>query len=285
MKIFFYIFSIFILLYGSEEHNSIDKENNNSINPIQLAKVNNHIITTEVLGKKSALFSDMSPKNKKVLVDRLIKDELLIQDILKKKNKKDFPNENIRAKEGLKLIEVDSLTKTLSLIDDNNISKIYNKNKSKYWHEDIIEASNILVDNKKQAIDIIKKLDSAKDINKSFSEMAKKYSTGKKANFGGYLGFFDKKIMIEPIRKAFDNLKVGSYTKEPIKTKFGYHILYLHSFKPKGYFSFDETKASIILDINRERMSKWAYKRVEELKKDANITYLYNSIDKEEKTK
>jgi hypothetical protein len=150
-----------------------------NIKIVKLAKVNEHIITNQVLGKKSKLFFTLNKKQKKSLIEKLINDELLIQYILKKKDEKVILNENLRASRGLHLIEIDSLIRTLSKIDDKNLSKIYNKNKAKYWHKELIEASNILVDTEKKAFAIIAKLNETSDINSTFKKLAKQYSLSK----------------------------------------------------------------------------------------------------------
>jgi len=274
MQKYFYIFVIFllILLYGSDKHSNKNKKVDN-IKIVKLAKVNKHIITNQVLGKKSKLFFTLNKKQKRSLIEKLINDELLIQYILKKKDEKIILDENLRVKRGLHLIEIDSLTRTLSKIDDKNLSKIYNKNKAKYWHKELIEASNILVDTEKKALTIIAKLNETSDINSTFKKLAKQYSLSKEAKFGGYLGLFEKRIMIKSFQNAIDQLKIGSYTKKPIKTKYGYHIIYLHAIKKEGYFSLEEVKQNIVLDINKKNMNKWAFLKLKEVKKDANITY------------
>ena len=75
---------------------------------------------------------------------------------------------------------------------------------------------------KKEAKNIIKKLDEGK----KFEDLAKKYSADKSnASNGGNLGFFDLNDMVEEFSNAVKELKVDEYTKEPVKTEFGYHII------------------------------------------------------------
>lgn len=75
---------------------------------------------------------------------------------------------------------------------------------------------------KKEAEDIIKKLKDGED----FSKLAKKYSddTGSKEN-GGDLGYFSIDEMDEDFIEAVKKLNNNEYTKEPVKTQFGYHII------------------------------------------------------------
>ena len=102
-----------------------------------------------------------------------------------------------------------------------------------------IEASHILItadysdnatdDEKKAAEDkaletakeVIKKLDAGED----FATLAKEYSKDGSAEDGGSLGRFGHGDMVAEFEEAAYKLEVGKYTAEPVKTKFGYHII------------------------------------------------------------
>ena len=111
-------------------------------------------------------------------------------------------------------------------ITDNEINNYY---KDEYAGS--ISAKHILIATnderneeqaKKEAEEIIKRLDKGED----FSEIAKEKSddTGSKDN-GGDLGYFGKGEMVQEFEDAAYNLKVNEYTKEPVKTTYGYHII------------------------------------------------------------
>ena len=76
---------------------------------------------------------------------------------------------------------------------------------------------------KKKAEEIIKKLDNGED----FAKLAKKYSDDKgTASKGGNLGFFNMDDDFEEnFVSAAAALKKGAYSKEPVKTKYGYEII------------------------------------------------------------
>lgn len=120
-------------------------------------------------------------------------------------------------------------------LSDNEIQK--------YYDENIIgdiKASHILitpeVDNdatdeekekaeekaERQAKKIIKKLNNGED----FAELAKEYSDDSAtAEDGGNLGFFNTDDMDENFMAAVKKLDIDEYTKEPVKTQYGYHII------------------------------------------------------------
>lgn len=121
--------------------------------------------------------------------------------------------------------------------------QITDKEIESYYDSDIvgdIEASHILItvdvkDNatdkektkaeekaKKTAEEVIEKLNKGED----FTELAKKYSRDdSNKDKGGALGKFNKGDMEETFENAAYALKVNEYTKEPIKTSYGYHII------------------------------------------------------------
>lgn len=75
---------------------------------------------------------------------------------------------------------------------------------------------------KTKAEELIKKLDEGAD----FATLAKENSddTGSAQN-GGDLGYFNKGEMVEEFENAAYALEVDKYTKEPVKTTYGYHII------------------------------------------------------------
>ena len=75
---------------------------------------------------------------------------------------------------------------------------------------------------KKEAEKIIKKLKDGED----FAKLAKEYSDDTStAKDGGNLGYFNTDDMDENFMDAVKKLNNNEYTKEPVKTQYGYHII------------------------------------------------------------
>lgn len=75
---------------------------------------------------------------------------------------------------------------------------------------------------KEKAEKIIKQLNDGK----KFEDLAKKNSKDEAtASNGGDLGYFDIDKMATEFADAVKKLEIGEYTKEPIKTEYGYHII------------------------------------------------------------
>ena len=103
------------------------------------------------------------------------------------------------------------------------------------------------------AKDIIKKLDAGED----FSELAKEYSDDTaSASNGGELDYFNRGEMDENFEEASVNLEVGKYTTSPVKSSYGYHIIYKVDQKEKD--SLENIKDEIIDTISEELISSTA---------------------------
>ncbi len=85
---------------------------------------------------------------------------------------------------------------------------------------DTIAAKHILVENKHEAEDILKKLEEGE----SFSEMAQKFSKCPSGKTGGDLGEFSKGRMVPSFEEAAFSLDVDQVSG-PVQTQFGYHLI------------------------------------------------------------
>jgi peptidyl-prolyl cis-trans isomerase C len=83
------------------------------------------------------------------------------------------------------------------------------------------KARHILVKTQGAAEDIIKQLDAGAN----FEELAKTESTGPAGANGGDLGWFSSNQMVKPFSDAVAGLKDGEYTKKPVQTEFGWHVI------------------------------------------------------------
>jgi peptidyl-prolyl cis-trans isomerase C len=102
-----------------------------------------------------------------------------------------------------------------------------------------IKARHILVKDEASAKKIIKSLESGGD----FMKLARENSIDKtSAAEGGDVGYFTDETMVPEFYGASEKLKSGEFTKSPVKSDFGYHIIKVddkHKAKPKP---FDQMK-------------------------------------------
>ncbi len=83
------------------------------------------------------------------------------------------------------------------------------------------KARHILVEAQGTAADLITQLDEGAD----FAELAKESSTGPSGPAGGDLGWFSPNQMVKPFSDAVAALEDGEYSKAPVQTEFGWHVI------------------------------------------------------------
>ncbi|WPL15390.1 putative parvulin-type peptidyl-prolyl cis-trans isomerase precursor [Thiorhodovibrio winogradskyi] len=114
------------------------------------------------------------------------------------------------------------------------------------------KARHILLDDEAKAKDIIKQLKKKKGNN--FQELAKENSLGPTAEKGGDLGWFNSRQMVEPFAKAVGEMKIGSFTTEPVQTEFGWHVILLEETREAEIPSFEEVKPQLEVALKRQQV-------------------------------
>ena len=85
------------------------------------------------------------------------------------------------------------------------------------------KARHILLETEDDAKNVISLLDGGQD----FSELAKEKSTGPSGPQGGELGWFGAGQMVKPFSDAAAAMEKGTYSKTPVQTQFGWHVIML----------------------------------------------------------
>jgi peptidyl-prolyl cis-trans isomerase C len=119
--------------------------------------------------------------------------------------------------------------------------------------EEEVHARHILVKTQAEAEKIIGELDKGAD----FAALAKKYSTDpSNAQSGGDLGYFTRDQMVPAFSAAAFALPVGSYTKKPVKTEFGWHVIKVEDRRKRPPPSFEEARPELEKQIASEVIDK-----------------------------
>jgi peptidyl-prolyl cis-trans isomerase C len=113
-----------------------------------------------------------------------------------------------------------------------------------------IHARHILVKTKEEALDIIKQLDGGADFEKLANEKTNDPS-GKTS--GGDLGWFGPGQMVPEFEKAAFALNVGEFTKEPVQTQFGWHVIQVVDKRVKQPPAFEQVKDQVKSLLLREK--------------------------------
>ncbi|WP_299479030.1 peptidylprolyl isomerase [uncultured Roseibium sp.] len=134
-------------------------------------------------------------------------------------------------------------------ITDDVLSSAYEEQFKDYEGPEEINARHILVNDKAEAESLIKELDGGAD----FVELAKEKSTGPSGPNGGDLGYFGRGQMVKPFEEAVFALEAGTYTKEPVETQFGWHVIKLEDKRQQEKPAFESVAGELRQQLMREQ--------------------------------
>lgn len=120
-----------------------------------------------------------------------------------------------------------------------------------------VKARHILADSEDKAKEAIKKLNDGAD----FAAMVKEYSIPQAAQNDGELGYFAKNEMVPEFAEAAFALDKGQYTKDPVKTQFGWHVIQVEDKRKRPEPEFEALKPQLEAQLRQEiavdLLKKW----------------------------
>jgi peptidyl-prolyl cis-trans isomerase C len=169
-----------------------------------------------------------------------------------------------RARAELQLLEQLFIQRLVARrVTERALRRRYQRDRKTLVREKQIRARHILLKTRQEALNIIKELQRGKD----FAQLAQKYSTGPSKTQGGDLGFFKREQMVAPFSKAAFTLPKGAYSKAPVQTKFGWHVIKVVDIKAAAPPRFEEVRA----ELERRMSDEVIEKEMESLRKGAKI--------------
>src|SRR5574340_16280 len=147
-------------------------------------------------------------------------------------------------------------------ISEDQLKQEYDRLKTKFGNKEY-SVRHILVETEAEAKDIIAQL--GKKAN--FQKLAAKSKDAGSATQGGSLGWAVPSNFVPEFANALLNLKKGEYTKEPVQSQFGWHVIKLDDTRELKAPSFEEIKPQL-----QQRLQQQAIKKsIEELRAKAKI--------------
>ncbi len=125
-------------------------------------------------------------------------------------------------------------------IDEDQIKQEYDRLKTKLGNKEY-NVRHILVETEKEAKDIIAKLKKKA----SFEKLAEKSKDAGSAKQGGSMGWQVPGSFVPEFANAMLNLKKGEYTKEPVQSGFGWHVIRLDDTRELKAPPFEEVRPRI----------------------------------------
>ncbi|MCX7685176.1 MAG: peptidylprolyl isomerase [Acetobacteraceae bacterium] len=119
--------------------------------------------------------------------------------------------------------------------------------------EEEVSARHILVPTEAEARAI---LIEARRPGVDFADLARRRSTGPGAREGGDLGFFRRGDMIAEFAEAAFALQPGQISEQPVRTRFGWHIIKVEARRPVEPPSFEQARAEIRARVFEESVGR-----------------------------
>ncbi len=222
--------------------------------------------TLETLEKEIAERSQGQSFPKEQLLEELIQRELLIQQAMQKqldKNPDVIERMNTVRNSLLSQAALQDYLKN-NPVSDDEIKAEYDSKMGNMGSE--YKASHILVKTEDEAKKIIAELDKGGD----FKALAKKHSIDPMGSEGGDLGWFTADRMVPPFSEAVVALENGKYSKQPVQTQFGWHVILREDSRALTPPPLEAVKEQIRPMLQRQK----AQTMIENLRKSAKVEIL-----------
>ncbi len=243
------------------------------------AKVNGMNVTSKdiemIIRNPRINFSKLPPKIQQEVINQAINSKILTQNAIKNgiEKTKAFKRALAILKNNLALETWMKKEYEKAKVTDKAAKAFYIQNKDKFVQPAQVKARHILVKSEKEAKAIIAKLKglSGEKLKNEFIKLAKEKSVGPSGANGGELGWFSERRMVPAFSKAAFALKKGEITKTPVKTQFGYHIIYVEDKKPSRTIPFENVKDRIKAQLKIKAFQKNVQSIAKKLRKNAKI--------------
>jgi len=193
-----------------------------------------------------------TPELRKAIREDMINLEVISQEAKKKGLDKDTDviEQTALAKESVLVgAYVQDYAKSHTLSEDQ-LKQEYEKLKTNLGTKEY-KVSHILVDSEDEAKAIIKQLGKKGNFEKIAKEKSKDAGSAEK---GGSLGWAVPTNFVAPFANAMLSLKKGTYTKDPVKTQFGWHVIKMDDERSLKVPSFEELKPQIQQRLQQQQI-------------------------------
>jgi len=198
-----------------------------------------------------------------------IREELVRREILAQEAKKKGLDKNANIQGQIELARQAVLIRALlsehvraNPISDAQLRAEYDAIKASLGNTEY-KARHVLVESEEQAKAIIDKLVKGE----KFADLAKQSKDPGSRDNGGDLGWSSPSAYVKPFSDALGLLKKGEYTKTPVKSDFGYHVIQLDDTRALTPPPFDQLKPQLQQRANQQQVEKL----VKELRAKAKV--------------
>lgn len=236
-----------------------------------VATVNGEEIKAEVVERNLAQLPEIVLSRGKDEIRKTIIDRLIEQTLIRQQAEKMQLESNAQFQDQLKQAREALITNFVlqahvdEVVTEKALREAYTKAKDAYA-QPAINAAHILVETEEEAKSVIAQLDNGAD----FTALAKEKSTGPSGKNGGDLGWFAAGDMVKPFSDAAFNMKAGTYSKTPVKTQFGWHVIKVNERDDNRAPGFKEMEEQLRQSLTQQAVQDY----LTQLKEKATINYV-----------
>ncbi len=234
-------------LSGQSQHGGIKVTN-------PVAVVNGYKVAPEILdiyseARTRQKFEALSQQQKQEVLDEAIK---LIAISTEARSRKLHKEPEIAARIELQSMNVLAQARIGKLVEEAEIddARLQAAYEAQYVTSPKKEykARHILVKTEEEARGIISELEGGAD----FAKLAEEKSIGPSAGNGGDLGWFARDAMVKPFADAVATMEAGQFSKSPVQTQFGYHVILAEGSRESAPPDFESVRESLRSSVQQD---------------------------------
>ena len=146
----------------------------------------------------------------------------------------------------------------ISKVTEDEVKKFYDEYVKNFKSTKEVKAKHILVDTEDLAKEVIEKLNNKAD----FDELARDYSKDQPD-----LGYFTEDMMVPEFSSVVFAMDKDTYSQEPVKTEFGYHVIYVEDIRDSQPLDFKAVEPQIRNNLSQKAVDDV----INDLQRDAQI--------------
>ena len=228
-----------------------------------------------MMGPQGAMMYD-NPQGRKAVLDELVSmhlfalkgaEEKLDQTPEFKTAMETFRNQSLAR------AAIDASLKDVTASDEE-AKKFYDEHPDQFTQPERVHVRHVLISDDVTSADAIAKIQADLKAGVSFDEVAKSRSLCPSAAQGGDLGEVSKGQMVPEFEAAAFALKNPGDLSDPVKTRFGWHIIRLEGRTPSSLEPFDNVKPQLLQYLTNEKKNEAFKNAVEGLKKTYKVEIL-----------
>lgn len=223
-------------------------------NSTVLATVNGKTITQQDYDQFVAENAQGQQVERRDVINELVTRELVYQDATRKglEKRPEVKAAIEAAKVNVILGSALELAVANPPVSEADMRKLYQEEIAKLDLQEF-KARHILVADKTQAERIITEL----DMGGNFQQLAKQHSSDSSADNGGDLGWFPPQQMVPEFSRAVMALDKGKYTKQPVQSQFGWHVILKEDSRKAEPPAYEAVKPQLRQIIERQRLNDY----------------------------